>query len=136
MLAGGWSDGESSGRWTYGDRAQLMLRLRASQTSVALEFDAVPLLGGDQPTLRVDVTANGQLLGSVEYDHESPCPSTTRLSLPVNVAESSGEVLVAWHVHGPRSPQELGLSDDTRPLGLFLERVAVVRAAGDPRPRS
>ncbi|HTA96326.1 MAG TPA: nucleotidyltransferase family protein [Solirubrobacteraceae bacterium] len=125
-LAGGWSDPEASGRWTYGELAQLMLRLEPSQTPLELEFDAVPLLSGTRPTLRADVTVNGEAVGSVEYDEQSPCPSTTCLALPAAVARSSGELLVAWRVHDPRSPQTLGLSRDTRPLGLFLERIALV----------
>lgn len=87
------------------------------------------LLGSEWPTLRVDVMANGQLLGSVDYDHESPCPSTTRLSLPADAEGDSGEMLVAWQVHSPRSPNELGLSKDNRPLGLFVERVTILSLA-------
>jgi Uncharacterised nucleotidyltransferase len=126
MLAGGWSDPEASGRWTYGELAQLMLRFEPSQAPLGLEFDAVPLLGDTRPLLRVDLTVNGEVVGSVEYDEQSPCPSTIYLALPAAVAHSSGELLVAWRIHDPRSPQALGLSRDSRPLGLFLERLALV----------
>jgi Uncharacterised nucleotidyltransferase len=126
MLAGGWSDPEASGRWTCGGLARLVLRLEPSQTPLELEFDAVPLLGGTRPTLRADVTVNGGAIGTVEYDEQSPCPSTISLALPAAVAHSTGELLVAWRVHDPRSPQALGLSRDPRPLGLFLERIALV----------
>jgi Uncharacterised nucleotidyltransferase len=126
MLVGGWSDPEASGRWTYGELAQLMLRFEPSQAPLGLEFDAVPLLGDARPLLRVDLTVNGEAVGSVEYDEQSPCPSTICLALPATVAHSSGELLVAWRIHDPRSPQALGLSRDSRPLGLFLERIALV----------
>lgn len=127
MLAGGWSDPEASGCWTYGELAQLMLRFEPSQAPFGLKFEAVPLLGETHPTLQVDVTANGVVVGSVEYDERSPCPSTVTLALPAAaVARSSGELLVAWRIRDPRSPRALGLSRDSRPLGLFLERVALV----------
>ncbi len=136
-LAGGWSHAEPAGRWTHGHQAQLLLRLEGPPVPLDLEFDAVPLLGGGQRTLQVEVTANRQRLASIAYDEEMTYPHLTSVPLPATALGPEGELLLAWRIHDPRSPFALGVSDDRRPLGLFLERAALVpHSNGRSRPPS
>ena len=73
------------------------------------------------PPLRVEVSANGVGLGAVEYDGT---PQVARLTL--GQAATAGELVLCWRIRDPRSPHELGLSEDRRQLGLFFRSVALL----------
>jgi Uncharacterised nucleotidyltransferase len=131
MLAGGWNDGESEGRWTSGPLARLLLRVAPATMAsfdadtLALEFLALPLLGAPARPLRVEVLANGHSLATLLYGETNPGRSPVRVPLPTNVLDPTGELLLAWRIREPRSPQELGISTDARPLGLYFQRMAL-----------
>ena len=118
MLAGGWADAEPGGRWTYGPVARLLLRTGSAPTM--LEWNADPLLAPGAPRLSVDVAANGVALGAVDCDG-GPCSA----QMALGKAATNGELLLSWRIRDPRSPSQLGLSEDPRPLGLFFRSVAL-----------
>ena len=76
MLAGGWCGADPGGRWTRGTTARMLLRPTATPTT--LEWNAHALMPHGAPPLRVEVTANGVALGTVDYDASR---STAQLSL-------------------------------------------------------
>jgi hypothetical protein len=128
MLAGGWNDGEPEGRWTSGSLAQLLLRLDPAQSgpgTLELEFLALPLLGAPARELRVEVLANGNPLVTIVYGETNPGRTPVRVPLPPSALSPTGELLLAWRIREPRSPQELGISTDARPLGLYFQRMAL-----------
>jgi hypothetical protein len=120
MLAGGWSESEPAGRWTHGPAARILLRT-SPPAAAALAWRADPLTAPGGPSLRVEVTANGVALGAVDYDRDRGA-----VQLPLGRAAAADELLVCWRIRDPRSPKDLGLSEDSRPLGLFLQDVALI----------
>jgi hypothetical protein len=70
--------------------------------------------------MRVEVTANGAALGAVEYNG-APRPG----QLPLPKLATGQELLLSWRIRDPRSPKQLGLSDDSRQLGLFFRSVTL-----------
>ncbi len=155
MLAGGWNEAEPEGRWTSGPLAQLLLRVSppppndagatvaASGTSVGestrgeaqeagaldLEFLALPLLGAPARELEVEVLANGHSLATIVYGETNPGRTPVHVPLSVTVLSPTGELLLAWRIREPRSPRELGISPDARPLGMYFQRMAVTAPA-------
>lgn len=133
MLAGGWSEGEPEGRWTSGPLARLLLRVAPATMAsfdadtLMLEFLALPLLGAPARELRVEVLANGHPLATLHYGETNPGRSPVRVPLPTSVLDPTGELLLAWSIHDPRSPRELKISLDERLLGLYFQSLALAR---------
>jgi hypothetical protein len=133
MLAGGWNEAESEGRWTSGPLAQLLLGVASSTTAScgpdphALEFLALPLLGAPARELRVELLANGHALATLRYGETNPGRTPVRVPIPMSVLGAKGELLLAWRIRDPRSPRELEISSDERPLGLYFQSLALVR---------
>ena len=119
MLAGGWAGPDPRGRWTYGPLARLLLRPSAAPSE--LEWSAEPFVPLGAEPIQVEVSANGALLGVVDY--EGPTVQTSRLGLPA--ARAGEDLVLSWRIREPRSPSRLGLSDDLRPLGMFFRSVTV-----------
>lgn len=112
LVAGGWGVPEPGGRWTCGPRARLLLRIAEGHGPLAFEIDAQPVRERQIAHLSV----NGRR-SRVRWDR----PDRHRVPL----AASAGELLVDMRIKHPVSPAELGQSEDTRPLGLFVRSVGV-----------
>lgn len=120
----GWSGPEESGRWSV-DRFQLV-RLYVptpakSEVLVRLQVRAfIP-----DAKSRINVALFAGVRGQeVSLGAESNWPSV--VAVPALV-RSNGTVAIALKVLNPVSPAEVGLSDDPRALGLFVERVELSR---------
>jgi hypothetical protein len=130
MLVGGWGQAEPTGRWTLGSRARLVLDLEQQPWPAELAIDATPFLGRAGRTLQVDLLANGVPLKTIVYDRASDDPLLVRAPLPATAARD-GEIVLEWRTADPRSPHELGISADRRPLGLFVRRLALLQTPGE-----
>jgi hypothetical protein len=100
-----------------------------------LEFEAAPFLGPVHRRLPVEVWLNGSLLHSLVYegvDKQPLDPVATRIPLPAGAVGEGGDVLLEWRVQAPRSPQSLGVAADSRALGLFVVKVALMERDGLP----
>jgi hypothetical protein len=136
-LFGGWGEPESRGRWTVAPLARLLMRLARPTPAQALdlEFEAAPFLGPVHRRLPVEVWLNGGLLHSLVYegvDKQPLDPVATRIALPAGAVGEGGDVLLEWRVQAPRSPQSLGVAADSRALGLFVVKVALMERDGLP----
>jgi hypothetical protein len=119
MLAGGWGEAAEGGRWTVGPSARIALR--SSTPATHLEWRAEPLLPDGAPPLSVDVSANGARLGTVRCNAGDPIAR-----VPLKDVRAGTDLAIEWRIREPRSPSSLGLSPDTRPLGLFFREVALL----------
>jgi hypothetical protein len=119
-LHSGWYDRESEGRWTQGDQAALRFRVdeRADAVSIRLTIHARPFLPGASTPLEVDVSANGTPVA--HWTYASSEAAERRAEIPGSILEEDGKLDVVLQIEEPRSPEELGLSSDTRKLGLLV----------------
>lgn len=116
----GFSLAEGFGRWTDGDTAALTLRwTEAAPKGIDLTMNARGHVPGPSHDLEVRVLANGQTVGEIKYDIESVVQETT-LRIPHNALRPSGLLSLQFVITGAASPQDLGISTDTRKLGLGL----------------
>jgi hypothetical protein len=113
---------EETGVWTEGSRSELALGLDSIHDG---DFAVVLSLGSvcveSDESLRVEALLNGERaaagdlrLGDSEWRIDSPGP------VPAN-----GEIDLTFVIEEPRSPLELGWSDDDRRLGFLLRTVTV-----------
>ena len=127
LLGEGWADPEPTGVWTDGEKATLVLKLTGAppgDVELALEVD--PFVTPDHPELKVEVSAGGEQLGGRVFRHRRAVfrlgkgHRPLRVLLPASVRDETGRVALELRIHDPASPLELGLSDDSRRLGLHL----------------
>jgi len=86
-----------------------------------LEIKANALVNPARPQLQVDVFVSGSKVDSWDFEH--PTGSTHvwhNIRYSKGMCDPQGEVGLAFKVHEPRSPAELGINTDTRKLGLGL----------------
>lgn len=132
LLGEGWSEPEATGVWTDGDRASLVLKLTnvpPGDAELVLAVD--PFVTPDHPELEVEVSAQGEQLGTRVFRHRRAvfrrgrAHRPVRAVLPESVRDETGRAVLELRLHDPASPLELGLSDDSRRLGLHLRSLAV-----------
>ena len=132
LLGKGWSALEPTGVWTDGDTATLVLELTGFPPGDAeLTLDGYAFVTPDHPRLAVEITANGERLGSRVFRHLRR-PLRRRLaqpplvvSLPAFARDETGRAVVELRLREPVSPLQLGLSEDARPLGFHLQSLTV-----------
>ena len=129
----GWSALEPTGVWTDGEKASLVLKLTdAPPGDVELDLVVDPFVTPEHPELRVEVSAQGEQLRARVFRHRRAIfrrvnAQHLRVILPASVRDETGRVVLEVRLHDPARPLDLGLSDDSRRLGLYLRWLAVQR---------
>lgn len=115
----GLSQNEALGTWTDGHVAAIGLRLATPiQTDWHGSFEVHPFVSDKHPMMDVTVVANGQpvTVWHLENGHDA---NIREVVIPRALAEKwGGNLCLAFHIRSPISPAELGMSGDTRQLGL------------------
>jgi hypothetical protein len=124
----GWSAAEGWGIWSGATTAELRIdprELPSSDSGVTLSLQAVAFVGDGRPCQRVDVLIDGKSAGSYH-----PCyPSgqfSMSLPLSAQLLQSGRTISVTFDLPDARSPKSLGLSNDSRTLGIAMTGVKVV----------
>jgi hypothetical protein len=131
-LTGGTSDGwssrpDSGGTWSQGKVAKLHFALKGSYPKgILLKVLASGFVNVKNPTVTVNVLANGMHLGDLKFSSKSngglfPLAITNNLLL-----KGKGKVDLEFQIQNSASPKKLGLSSDVRNLGLFLISIAFI----------
>jgi hypothetical protein len=117
----GFSFAEEFGRWTDGAEAMMALRVDPARGSVELALLTIAFVPNGSADLQVRVRANGVDAALWTFQH----PAGERWNtVRVPVAPSGpGVVVLEFSIDAPRSPSEVGLSGDTRRLGLGVLEV-------------
>jgi hypothetical protein len=130
FTARGWWEAEPWGRWTVGREAQLVLRLTAPPAGdLVLEATLGALLAPKRPVVRARVSVNGAALGAWEFRTETT-PGRRELRVPRAAVGEGSVLIVDFTLEDPVSPAALGISGDTRQLGLSFTSLAVRPAGG------
>jgi hypothetical protein len=116
----GWARPDGGGAWTV--RAASALAVRLVERPVDdLEMGALVLAFVDDrrmPTREVEVLVNATPVAQWRFDSGETVRRTARI--PAGLVGSDGIVRVEFRMAEHRSPQEPGVSADTRKLGIAL----------------
>jgi hypothetical protein len=120
-----WSMPGERGSWTLGNRAGFSVPFEeppAGDLPAAFVISD-GMVSPRAPRLPVTVKANGQTVAEWVLDNRRPHRQFA--TIPAAVAAAAPELALTFEIAEPRSPQSLGWSADSRPLGFQLARVVI-----------
>ena len=121
----GWSSPEAAGTWTLGPEAALLMRLAAPHgDQLELTADVAPFLTGDHRNLDVEVMVNEQIVDRWRFTSREE-RRTKRAMLRDAIGDGTRPLTIRFRVGEPMSPASLGLSSDSRPLGLYVHTIRI-----------
>jgi glycosyltransferase involved in cell wall biosynthesis len=128
-LGDGWDEPARWGVWTVKPTATLQFRpMPQPSDPIVLTALVRGFVPAAQPSLEVEVMVNNTRLMTWTFRHPADFSFVERaVTIPPELI-SDGWVRVTFAIPGARSPQELGMSADERPLGLGLAQARVATA--------
>ena len=132
-LVHGFSPIESWGVWTDGAEACMRIRLpKCDASSLQVAFGVAPFIQSSHPQLEVEVMLNGISAATWLFSFASVTDIESRsLTVPSRQLDCSGHAWLTFHIKNPISPMELGVSSDSRRLGLGLKSFVVTTVPAD-----
>ena len=127
VLDEGWSFGEDWGRWTEATEASLSFRLAETPTvplAVAMKVRAFAL--DSLPPRRVRVVIDGTEVA--DWPFTTDAAEVRTFAIPPSAISPSGTVTVHFEMPDARRPVDLGVSSDTRLLGLGAASLRIIKA--------
>jgi hypothetical protein len=123
-LTSGWGDPESWGTWSVAKRAVLRVRPKSKDgLPLHAELKFLPFIGPAHPQIDVVCRARGKEIARWN------CPSAEwqirTFTISSDLIGSDGIVDLEFLISHPRLPAELGISADTRQLGIGVESLAM-----------
>jgi hypothetical protein len=117
----GWSSPEPWGTWSDGNTALVLLALSCTpKNDLELLIDGHAFLAGKHPSQEVDILVNGHHVAILKYDLQSNS-GVSVIRIPKALAlEKNGQLMIEFNIKNPISPAELGLSNDSRKVGLGI----------------
>ncbi|UUY09034.1 glycosyltransferase [Pseudomonas sp. J452] len=123
----GWSYPESWGTWTDGNKAELHLRLENTpEHDLLLTFEGQCFLTDTRSSQRVDIYMADTCIGAWHFD-PSNNDGKHQCRIPGN-SFISKHLTLRFQLPDARSPASLGVSSDTRRLGLALLTLSLSEA--------
>lgn len=121
FIGSGWSGIESFGRWSKEKEAGLVVNVGMVETpEVELCLEAEAFLPFPDAKMHIDVLVNGKEVGQWVYTVQNNT-EPKRLRIPSSVA--TGRLNIVLRIRDPFQPSELGLSGDTRHLGIAARKM-------------
>ncbi|MFZ0219832.1 MAG: DUF6311 domain-containing protein [Candidatus Aquirickettsiella sp.] len=124
-LIKGWSTPEGKGTWTDGAQSTLVVKLAKKPTAnLILTVDALPFINIKHPALIVDIIINHRFIGKLTYDLRNYL-IIRRIEIPTSIIGDNNLLEIQFEFKNAISPFRLGLSPDTRTLGLFISSLTL-----------
>ena len=114
----GWGYPESWGVWSEGSKAKLVLPIPAGNPKT-LTMDFRAFITAAHPEQLVEVFVNNTLNETTIFKHDQNNLITIDLSRYKNL----DYIALELRLPNAKSPEELGIGDDIRPLGVGLVKV-------------
>lgn len=131
-LIEGWSEPEQWGTWSIGRNCVLRFEVHPIPSRpVELVLACRAFVSDGNPQLRAACRVGNGAPQQLTFSREA-FAGLRRLMLDPAAIAADGTLTISLSLSDPRSPADLGLSSDARPLGIGLERIWLdhdVRAA-------
>lgn len=125
-LMSGWSAPENEGVWSAEGVARIVIPL-TEETSSSIVLRILPFLSESHLQQRISIELNSISVGTWELDVNNSEDVT--ISIPSTLRESireSGLLDIVFRLPDAVQPSALGISSDTRQLGIFLYSLTVL----------
>jgi hypothetical protein len=123
-LSRGWGVDEPQGTWTWGTESEVSFALNhipEGDLEVRADFSAAVF--STAPPVRATILANDEVVLQLEIKSGGAREYVFRI--PAAVVPASGNLALVFKIENPRSPQQYGLNDDPRLLGLELHSMLI-----------
>ncbi|WP_249134085.1 glycosyltransferase family 2 protein [Bradyrhizobium japonicum] len=122
-LIEGWSDPEQWGTWSIAKNCVLRFEVNpVPSRPVELVLACRAFVSDNNPQLRAVCRVGNGAPQQLTFSREAFAGSR-RLTLDPAAIAADGTLTISLSLSDPRSPADLGLSSDARPLGIGLERI-------------
>jgi hypothetical protein len=124
----GWSDPEPEGQWTDGKTAALAFLMPETASlagDLLLTVDATPFAPPTVAPSPVTVSAGDRQIARWQ---PAPGQHVFEANIPAAALASDRRLTLRFDIETPASPRQLGLSSDSRHLGLYVRSVTVKAA--------
>jgi hypothetical protein len=116
----GWSKPEEWGTWSDGNAAAVLVDLPVvPKRDLELLIEGRAFLHALHPTQQIEVAVNDHVLIELKYDSRSPGIQVVKIPRSIAIEKGSW-FLIQFRFKNAKSPAQLGLSSDSRNLGLGL----------------
>jgi Sulfotransferase family len=123
-VGAGWSDPEDNGTWSIATVMELSLRLPEKPgASLRLTVRLLPFVAESHPAMPIQLVVNGAELAL--WHLTAPEMQSVEAVIDANLVGFAGELKIQLVALDARSPQQLGLSEDQRRLGVFVQEICV-----------
>ncbi|MCL5743448.1 MAG: glycosyltransferase [Acidobacteria bacterium] len=124
-LLDGWGNPEVWGTWIVGEEARLCLPLKQSLGCEAtVKMAVTPFVHPNRPVSRALVLYAGDVVA--EWSFDTSAVHEEQLALPASTVSNDRSPALTFRILDPVSPAALGLSADSRRLGLGLVSLRMV----------
>jgi len=121
----GWRDPEAGGSWSDGSRSMLRFAIPPQPADLVLELNVRPYLDAETPRQRIEVTANGTPLDTLELVEKGV--ATHRIAISSAIVGTAGQLDITFNY--PDARALTGAGSGTRLYALFVLDLALERAA-------
>jgi hypothetical protein len=125
----GWSYPESTGRWTIGREATIAWGVTDHQEDLTLSIEGHVLLDPKAPTQCIELWLNDRQMALWHFRIEQGQALQAQIAVPAELIRDREVLMLTFVIRTPRSPAELGVSLDSRWLGLHLHSLSLLPAA-------
>ncbi len=118
VLTSGFGVREAAGRWTNGKSALFECNL-SGDSPRSMKLTLSPFVYGTHLKQRVSISVNGSAVGLYELSGGQ----TREIDVRLPSVASSGKLHIGFEMPDAVSPEKLGVSEDSRVLGLFFNTI-------------
>ncbi|MEM1003306.1 MAG: DUF6311 domain-containing protein, partial [Bacteroidota bacterium] len=117
--SGDWSSSEKRGTWTDGKQVSLLMIIDEPITGdLVLEAKLNAFLSDEDSRRFVNVLVNGEQITQWVFQETELSEQFEQVVIPAELVNRKVPLEITFNILNPVSPKSLGLSDDTRELGL------------------
>ena len=122
-LVEGWSEPEEWGTWSIARRCVVRVALQGAPVRpMRIGLSCRAFVSAGNPSLRATCRVGSGPPQQLEFSTAS-FAGVRMLALDPAAIPVDGTVTISFALTSPRSPSDLGLGSDVRPLGIGLERI-------------